>query len=89
MDDFTVWTERGLFVILALPDLFQATLHLRTSVWDKFENTKVPGYGALILELSRMSRDISAKIQEYLKSPPKVEVLVNQIKLEVVVKLPI
>ena len=58
MDDFTVWTERGLFVILALPDLFQATLHLRTSVWDKFENTKVPGYGDLILELIRMNRNI-------------------------------
>ena len=76
MDDFTVWTERGLFVILALPDLFQATLHLRTSFWDKFENTKVPGYGALILKLIRMSRDIllhciSAKIQEYLKQYEK------------------
>ena len=77
MDDFTVWTERGLFVILALPDLFQATLHLRTSVWDKFENTKVPDYGALILKLIRMNRNIllhciSAKIQVYLKCPPKV-----------------
>ena len=65
MDDFTIWTERGLFVILALPDLFQATLHLRTSVWDKFENTKVPGYGALILELIRMNRNILRSITLY------------------------
>ena len=69
-----LWTEKGIFVTLALPDLFQATLHLLSSFWDKMENT---GYEALIMEFIRMNRDIllhciSAKIQKYFNSPTKV-----------------
>ena len=81
--------RKGIFVILTLPDfldLYQATLHLRSSFWDKIETTKVPGYEALIMELIRMNRDIllqyiSAKIQQIINPPPKVAGQSNQARM--------
>ena len=67
-----------MFLILTLPDLFQATLHLRT-LWDSLEEeAKVTGYKTLIVYLIGMYRNlllhcISAKIQEYLDFTPKAK----------------
>jgi hypothetical protein len=77
-DGITLWSERNMFLILALSDLFQATLHLRSSIWDVMEEIKVTGYKTLILLLIAMYRNlllhcISAKIQEYLDYTPKAK----------------
>ena len=85
-DCITLWSERSVFLILALPDLFQATLHLRT-LWDSLEEAKVTGYKTLIVYLISMYKNlllhgISAKIQEYLDYTPKAKGVGNEIKLE-------